>query len=1511
MPGLKYFITTIVPNGFTVTDRKTQLRLSVCLDIDLQILAARDDEQKDPTLYAKRFADFYISFEAALDTFSPDNLEKNCKYNGDAVPARSISGFPSGVKNDPAKLASTRALLLKELFSASTINTQGQTTRKPVSQIVRMRGHRKLSGFKSMHNQLDNLNGGKTADPNKLTKFLRNATKLSNARKKGTSASNDQFHARVHTLLGAKSALNPLVSHIGAGGNVAAAAEALLTGRDANLVTYLTDYLDPEEFINTYTMINKNIELKRIMGFVLDLQVELPGIPAVFETAPLQFYVTIGDDQWTNIISPITVVAPAQTPAKYAFLPSAPSPHFTKSVLSAREQMPDTDDQGNAITVDCIELLSFDKVAQDDKIKGQKDKQAQGITVNDAEKTDSFTRGIIVNHRLLNQIIEGKDFGRDLNTLAIVVPQTLEEDQVVHGHRVAVLTEKDNSLFSLTKRSVQIFLEGEDQPIFNDASLEGAIHFDAVIHKTDDNAATEYHSSDCMFEWSGQQLTLKSAFSRSSKKSKLDKAYNDTQNPDEDDIKKSQLKCTPHLFVDTYPFNKNPPKSSVRVKYGLPQGKDHKAAQLVFGETYQFAVYHEYKNGWSLPVQPIDDNPEQLSIADLIGGPDKDSFLTKPVTFLPLENKKPPLLFLRKPIVEDKNLQNNSLDNKESLDHLVIRSDNADTPKPPIAERHVLPARISLEHAFWYDLLNQMPPVETLSWKRKYNCSFANQQAYDDFINAKDENGVSKNNKCGEGCKGFCGNTLMQSYYAEPIISPNHLSDPSINGFGLTLYWDKNYQQAITALPKGTVFKFGGKPGIKPFSYRLHVYGDADGFSIFDRGVDILAEISIKKGATVYAELKNDIFTEHNSHIKHSWWHQNNNKYSFHQPAKFDADKAKNLPKQIVITHAVKEPLIVPGIRSLACTPANPKAYLHILDWLSGPYSLYYKIGVNIIACRVNKDATVTTPPIGSTLTAVKFSALFERLDATEKGLGSPFLDGVTPTGGLELWMRKEEYVDDPTQIVHDATQYNSTIQHAPDQPVQPFTSRDNKFSLEYKIDLNANTLEQLKKAGNYQILGKNKDLFKDILSTLSLQFDLKSTKFEEREYYLKDISKFKGFFTTDPLTTSVKNGSSLQQLEEYTLPKQTEVMRDLSNPSGLRFKVMVLNNKKPDPPQIAYVVTTIREIRTYTDRHHTTSQQRGNILTVYLKRGRLSSGKDERVGVLLDGDGPYVAVFKQNDWVSKAGSDIISDRNTTGVQRLAPKNIVIRDRYYDPGFDNELGIYHYLPKFDIEKQLWKFEIELNVQSADGKELHNPFINLCLLHYQPFSLNYNDPTAKTPNHRLDCRISDADNSAWCYLLPLRGMTVNFSKPVWIFEKWGRVDLTVCFNYDSLHFFDDGNGGIIRDNFIVQIEGSLDGIVWEKVSSYIDDGADEKPAFQHALLTPGMVIDTNTDHAEIKLKFARQGQKEKYRHFRVRLVEVEWFIDLDWKGLLEKNLDLLTTDIVDNKNLRVRFVELIY
>ena len=173
------------------------------------------------------------------------------------------------------------------------------------------------------------------------------------------------------------------------------------------------------------------------------------------------------------------------------------------------------------------------------------------------------------------------------------------------------------------------------------------------------------------------------------------------------------------------------------------------------------------------------------------------------------------------------------------------------------------------------------------------------------------------------------------------------------------------------------------------------------------------------------------------------------------------------------MVHAIKKPIIKPKGHVLFSKPTEEYQYKHIIPWLVGKYSIY-QLDKNIISVRIKTNEKEKNEA-GSSKITLTLKSHFERLDAFIKQGKVNFLNDVMPTGGLELWMRKEEFIDDPNQIVLDPKFNNgNSINHQPDLPVLPFKDKDNKdnkeniFYLEHKIEFTNEIMSQLKKNGNY-----------------------------------------------------------------------------------------------------------------------------------------------------------------------------------------------------------------------------------------------------------------------------------------------------------------------------------------------------------------------------------------------------------------------------------------------------------
>jgi hypothetical protein len=1270
--------------------------------------------------------------------------------------------------------------------------------------------------------------------------------------------------------------------------------------------------MDIDEVVNNFTAITNEPALMRLMGLTKDFKIDLKDLDVdTFSISPLGL-----DSDIFSLPTEIIVVKNKNKSKKAYLVKSNNEKYFNKSVLKGASSS----------------LRSFDLVSKTTQLIDYSEKILKGEHVKYNENKDALTRGILYTNEDLPKMITPVSLVDENGNISV---SSFTDEFVTRGHRVAVRVNENSrkQIYSLTGRSLSLKLRGDKKPFYYCGNAESCVHFDTPLAYMEDGQVKAV-SSDVLFEYSGELLKLKSAFSKANKISKADKESDKAEFHHDGGLHKSiarfeqkdgetniPLKGT--VVFSYFPFNEIQKEAWLNCAYSIPSlFSKNFSPKLRYGNKYTFAVYQEYLNGWGLPLHK-QENSAQLSLDEIIDEDSTDIFPNE-LEFTPLENKKAVVLYHRKSVSDD---LSKPITEKPSLDSLVVRSDSGEDPKQFIDERHVLPSKISNETAFWYGLLSQLGNEKSFEYKKRANCPFADKDAYNKYIDETDEKGMSKGNKCVECGKSYCGGTQMEKYYSAKHITPNHFfTDPSIKGFTLKFFWDEECSEdrEIQLNEIGSV-KFGGIPGLNPRSYLLRAKGASGEAFVENHHLSDVLEIYLKKGMSIYAQLTN-YFGENDKGelvktklIEGGWWNQmplpkfKNDFLLLDDTQKKKIFDETNRPKLISLTHAVKEPLITPKIIKLKSTPNDHKFIEHINDWLKEEEYKRYKVGINIVANRIDRN-NPNESLINSSHTQIELSSHFERLDAIRK---IEFLKDILPTGALELWMRKEDFIDNPEQIVLSS---KSATNHVPNEPILSFSDRKNIFTLDYKIEFSNETISQLKNLKNIEDIDSITDVFRSLITKLNLQYDFKTTKFEEREYYLKDISKFKGFFTDEKFNDN-GNIKALDKLEEFALPKIKDVMSDLGEDSKFRFKVIVLNNSQPPKPDVAFAVTTIQETRSNPSSQKTISIQKGNIVTIYLKRGRLKSGKDERVGVIVDAESLYNKLFKDNELISKAGRDIVSDRYSNRSQYLQYGDIIIPEiNEYKAGFDNELGIYHYLPKFDVEKQLWKIEVELDIKSVDGKQLHNPFINFSIVHFQPFSINYNDKTADASLLELknDCRISDIENSSWCYLLPERKLSVFFDKPG-LFDTYGEVDLTVSFDHESLHHFNSAeNIWKVRSNFIVTVQGSDDELEWQPVGSWLDDGikTENDFGFHHPLLSKSLLYNEE-NLVKQKLKFNKwvipnnRQNSNKYSYFRVRFIEVEWFTNETWDEVLLRNKELLSVDVVDNEEMRIRFVELIY
>lgn len=1280
--------------------------------------------------------------------------------------------------------------------------------------------------------------------------------------------------------------------------------------------------MDIEEILHSFNALSNEPVLMRLMGLIRDVEIELPRqfVPSPDKSFRLKFEIAnqgIWRDENGNPLNILDdfLFFPTKIKAisrrnkegkeKFAYLVEESTNFYSDSILKAENSY----------------LIEFDKMAQE--------KTAETIIRSEFERgeteelraarQDGFTRGIIYTNPGLAEIITP---GAYPETDAELKNFEITDNFIIRGHRVAVII-NDKNIHSLTGRRLELKLKDAAKPFYVRDRNEGCIHFDTPSSYLKDGKV-DSTVSDALFEYSGELLKLKSAFAKSNKIATSEDAADQTENYHDDGLHKAERRFDEVIRFFHFPFNEIKEKIFLNCSYDIPDYfKREGSPKLRFEQKYTFVINGEYLNGGALPLNSASDASAQLTVKDLI---ETSRFKLKPdaISFVPLENKKPILLYHTKEVKEEVEGKDSiPLSQRETLNTLILRSDNSDGNVEETSSRHVLPERIAFEHAFWYDLLspNNMSPEESFDWKRKYNCPFLTAQEYENYTQ---EEVKGKKRLCPEaGCREYCGGTQMQNFYiADAPITPNHLSDPSVVGFDVEFFWNQECTDPFKLPLELVIAEFGGTPGIRPESYLLTAAGSAEEFRVRNRNKHL--EIFLKKGMRVFARLRNRITSKFIHHLDMAWWQQ-----YFQNAVNIKANQNdKNRPRVISLVHAIKKPLIDPIIEGLFSLPLPQEQYkyAHIQAWLlkkypdeNRPGKSMYELGRNVLTERIKINENDINAK-GSTKIRLSLRAHFERLDAykLEPNNKVKFLPDEMPTGGLELWMRKEDFIDDPNQIVLSSDDTDQSVNHKPDQPILPFADEKNIFYREQKIDFNNDITAQLKNESNVRHIGTSRDLFKSVASSLELQFDAKSAKFEERKYIIKNASKYRGYFT-DKIPNDDGDGG------EYSRDSE-------------EFNVLLLNNQQPSKPEVKFSVTTIRETRTKDD-DTTESSQTGSLVTIYLKRGRLQSGRDERVGIIVKDNSLYSRLFASKDLLSKVGRDIVSDRFLPRSQFLEPSNFKLSG--YDAMYDEAdgLGIVHYLPEFDEEKQLWKIEVELDVKTAEGKHLHNPFVSFSLVHYQPLSVNYLKLTdASNPpvfeDLKNDCRLSEVETSVWCYLLPERKLSVSFDKPgiaSWLgsltdwLDPWGSVRLTLSYDYESLHHFNKANSQpegewLVRSNFILSVEGSDDEMTWYPVMSKVDSGEDVgKWRLMHPLLT-NSILSNKGNQATIDLKFRRHSnpdeegnpntnlnESEKFSHFRVRFVEVEWFTEKTWDEL---GIDL-QKEIVNNEEMRVRYVELIY
>jgi hypothetical protein len=766
-------------------------------------------------------------------------------------------------------------------------------------------------------------------------------------------------------------------------------------------------------------------------------------------------------------------------------------------------------------------------------------------------------------------------------------------------------------------------------------------------------------------------------------------------------------------------------------------------AKLLLGKVHKLCMIPQYKNGWGLN---FNSSQHELGYSDLFK---TNAFID--FTFKRNEPVKPVQFFLQDQLLEnyeeilyEKKIQKQRAikgRDGESLYHLVIRNYNKDDDKVyethQKSVRYILPPQISFEHALWHNKIFEMNTDESYDWYVKYHFPIIEGEF------KKDKNGNIIKDVLGMAIKhtedeAVEGSIVMRRYYSDKdkwyipdswehdkII--NYLSDPLSRGFRLEFYLDKNKTKKATDYEKyeQNEYYFSGKyPKIN--AWRI-IVSDIDG--------DELLTFKNEK-IFVYVDKGKELFITARTILDDVYESQFETYGNYNDFTKYGNNDLLTPPLEFSIVHATQRPLVTPKFNNTLFSKKEfGKTFLTLINTIN-----------------------------------------IEQLDIyeTEEGI-TKYIEETIPTGRIELYAKWEQYIDDPNHLISEHDNWT------PNEPVNKinkdhfYKNKDENAILETSITIK-NNLKAME--GSLNKIGDESNTSMNYSTDVKVDYDVRETKFIEKWFWIKNKSKFTSYFPSD---------WGIEETSE-AVPTDHQTHKDYFNKTSKEaFLIKILNNKKPDKPQLANRnITLISVIEDHHDGNNILRNSSLNRLRFYFERGRFSSGKGEKIGFVLNEPGnKYNDYLITNNLISTTGKDIVSDsvKPYDGLYRnenvlLQKSNFVVHDPYdlkdyktgekaddiesFGPQYVKDLGLMTFVPRLDKNLNKWYLDIELDINASDGKELHNPFLQFAIVNYQENSWNYNEEN-NTNDISKDCRISEIQKSGFVYIMGSRTMYVEPSR----------------------------------------------------------------------------------------------------------------------------------------------------
>lgn len=1118
-------------------------------------------------------------------------------------------------------------------------------------------------------------------------------------------------------------------------------------------------------------------------------------------------------------------------------------------------------------------------------------------------------------------------------------PRPTQEPELIRGYAVYVRSidegQDPSEWMSLTRVQENLVWAKDtagSRAGYQQASLlndEMGIHLGGGVHFQEKGTPEIYRLTDgFLFTWAGIGLSLRSPmlhFESEGVESGEQELANKLAY-----LRRALEVTTPEQFamqlnnrklfgVDWFPFNKSARPPELRAMRTFPPVRGGRnPVQLYFGVELQYLAAMQYHSGYV----PMDRLVREMGTADVLR--DRASGWAK---FLRQEHIRDVMVGLEQDIYSNADRKELRPEHPgESPTDLVVRTGKLLSNEESV--RYILPPPVpSFQTYLWYNKEDlramgtgrQMDVDQLAHWHRRYACD---AQTVEGFT-ANKRRCHERNDKlpgsggkvygCKTHCDHFCGGVQQPAIWHGEL---RYLPDPVVTGFVAEFFLDKDCViPAPGFAPVACAYARGRYPQLKPWRLALHrlpAEDDEGSRAERDDGSSTL-RVYLEEGAQLFLRVMPACDLDH-AHFEDPL--VNNPKIPFHvyagDKAELTCSPLHSNAKVFSLTHAMQQPVFAPLIQQIVLhryneTEPRPRDSKH-----------------------PDKN-----PPEPAGTVRVTVNLHLEHLNLFH---GVPIPE-TTPSGSVELYALWNDYSE--TQL----------------EPVKSIDAkRNNKLPSGGFVRLDGHVFQYGETTSGPQpvpadrwVTGKARNYW-TTMTFRAQSGTFNATHFSQAVFKIRNASKFHRFFHLEALPQTATPGEVEGMSEDHVRWSDEFMLSD--QPARVIHadvheiqSTYLPNNRKPEVPRIRKIVPLIVDER---DESGTNRLIRGDRVRIYLEQGgRMHSGQAERVGVVVHEQyGIYPALLAE--FKSKAGRDIVTDctilrsadpalhGDHLTVHEFGLDPAGLEDDYMEnfrPEYDRHvwgdagaIGLVSYVPQFDAQQGLWYFDPEIRIRNKRGQELHNAFVQLGLVGYQPWSANYNTGLDRSPlGYKRDLRISDPVKADFFSVYPSRGIR---SPRYVLFQRDDSRRFSLSGSVSSLFFQKRTTGPVLASQFILVVQKKDFGGFWKSIPSQLDslefllDGATlaergqgepkgKMSQLHHCLLPWALGTYLHGEdfvqrgfECELTLDFD-PGFLESRRsgNCRVVIYEVEWFnydenrqLSVAVEGLLAKAAPALIPDL---------------